>query len=92
MHIENFNINILRLKFLTLRNTQLLKRGIIIIIILFSHGVRLSPLATVATVWPLYQLQMIDGGDECGALGGMRIGKGNRNTRRKPTPAPLCPP
>jgi hypothetical protein len=34
---------------------------------------------------------MIDG-DECGAVGGMRIGRGNRSTRRKPVPAPLCPP
>jgi hypothetical protein len=34
---------------------------------------------------------MIGEGD-CGAIGGMKIGKGNRSTRRKPTPAPLCPP
>jgi hypothetical protein len=33
---------------------------------------------------------MID--DECGAVGGMRIGRGNRSTGRKPAPAPLCPP
>jgi hypothetical protein len=26
-----------------------------------------------------------------GEIGGM-IGKGNRSTRRKPTPVPLCPP
>jgi hypothetical protein len=30
--------------------------------------------------------------DECGAVGGMRIGKGNRNTQRKPAPVPLCLP
>jgi hypothetical protein len=24
-----------------------------------------------------------------GAIGGMKIGRGNRSTRRKPTPAPL---
>jgi hypothetical protein len=30
--------------------------------------------------------------DECGAVGGMRIGRRNRSTRRKPTPVPLCPP
>jgi hypothetical protein len=29
--------------------------------------------------------------DECGAVGGM-IGRGNRSTRRKPVPMPLCPP
>jgi hypothetical protein len=38
----------------------------------------------------LYQPPMID--DECGAVGGMRIGRGNRSTRRKPTLVPLCPP
>jgi hypothetical protein len=27
-----------------------------------------------------------------GAIGGMKIGRGNRGTRRKPAPAPLCPP
>jgi hypothetical protein len=27
-----------------------------------------------------------------GAIGGMKIGRGNRSTQRKPTPAPLCPP
>jgi hypothetical protein len=30
--------------------------------------------------------------DDCGAIGGMKIGRGNRSTRRKPAPAPLCPP
>jgi hypothetical protein len=29
---------------------------------------------------------MID--DECGAIGGLRIGRGNRSTRRKPVPVP----
>jgi hypothetical protein len=39
---------------------------------------------------PFYQPRMID--DECGAVSGMRIGRGNRSTRRKPAPMPLCPP
>jgi hypothetical protein len=34
---------------------------------------------------------MIDEGG-CGAIGGIKIGRGNRSTRRKPAPAPLCPP
>jgi hypothetical protein len=34
---------------------------------------------------------MIGEGD-CGAIGGMKIGKGNRSTWRKPAPVPLCPP
>jgi hypothetical protein len=33
---------------------------------------------------------MID--DECAAIGGMQIGRGNRSTRRKPAPASHCPP
>jgi hypothetical protein len=39
----------------------------------------------------LYQPRMLDY-DECGAVGGMRIGRGNRSTRRKPAPVALCPP
>jgi hypothetical protein len=54
-------------------------------------GVRLSPLGTSATVCLLYQPRMIDD-DDYGAVGGMRIGRGNRSTRRKPAPVPLCPP
>jgi hypothetical protein len=54
-------------------------------------GVRLSPLGTAATTGLLYKPQMIDDGD-CGETGGMKIGRGNRGTRRKPAPAPLCPP
>jgi hypothetical protein len=33
----------------------------------------------------------MDEGD-CGAIGGTKIDRGSRSTRRKPTPAPLCPP
>jgi hypothetical protein len=39
----------------------------------------------------LYQPQMIYD-DECDAVSGMRIGRGNRSTRRKPAPVLLCPP
>jgi hypothetical protein len=39
----------------------------------------------------LYQPRMIGDGD-CGEIGGMKIGRGNRKTRRKPAPAALCPP
>jgi hypothetical protein len=45
----------------------------------------------VATSGLLYQSQMIGEGD-CGAIAGMKIGRGNRSTRRKPAPGPLCPP
>jgi hypothetical protein len=53
-------------------------------------GVRLSPLGTAATTGLLYQPRMID--DECGAVGRIRIGKGNQSTRRKFDPVPFCPP
>jgi hypothetical protein len=39
-------------------------------------GVRLSPIGTVATTGLLYQPQITDDGD-CGAIGGMKIGRGN---------------
>jgi hypothetical protein len=38
----------------------------------------------------LYQSRMID--DECGAVGGLRLDRGNRSSRRKPAPVPLCSP
>jgi hypothetical protein len=37
------------------------------------------------------QPQMIDDGD-CGATGGIKTGRGNRSTRRKAAPVPLCSP
>jgi hypothetical protein len=39
----------------------------------------------------LYQPRVIGDGD-CGEIGGMKIGMGNRSNRRKHTPAPVCPP
>jgi hypothetical protein len=53
--------------------------------------VRRSPLGTAATTDLFYQLWMIDDCD-CGAIGGMKIGRVNPSTRRKPAPLPLCPP
>jgi hypothetical protein len=41
----------------------------------------------------LYQPWTIDDDDDdCGAIRGMRIGRGNRNTQRRPAPLSLCPP
>jgi hypothetical protein len=48
-------------------------------------------LGTAAITGLLYQPQMIGDGDS-GENGGMKIGRGDRSTRRKPAPAPLCPP
>jgi hypothetical protein len=53
-------------------------------------GVRLSPLGTAATIGLMYQPQMIDDG-VCGAIGGMKIGRRNRSTRREPAPIATLP-
>jgi hypothetical protein len=50
-------------------------------------GVQLGPIA--ATNSPVVPAL---GDYDDGEIGGMVIGKGNRSTRRKPAPLPLCPP
>jgi hypothetical protein len=45
---------------------------------------------TEATTVLFYQPRIMDDG-ECSAFGAL-IGRGNRNTRRKPAPVPLYPP
>jgi hypothetical protein len=47
-----------------------------------------GPLGTSATEWPIVPAP---GDYDDGEFGGMKIGRGNRSTRRKPAPAPLCP-
>jgi hypothetical protein len=53
----------------------------------------LSPLGTSATSGPIAPApgggDDDDDNDECGAVGGMRIGRGNRITWRKPAPVIL---
>jgi hypothetical protein len=39
----------------------------------------------------LYQPSVMMNYDDCGAIGGMLV-RGNRSTRRKPAPVPLCAP
>jgi hypothetical protein len=51
-------------------------------------GVQLGPLGTTATNRPIVPAP---GDYDDGEIGGM-IGRGNRSTRRKPAPVPLCPP
>jgi hypothetical protein len=53
-------------------------------------GVRRGHLVRQPLFGLLYQYRMICD-DECVAVGGMRIGRGNRSTRRKPASVPLCP-
>jgi hypothetical protein len=50
---------------------------------------KLGPLGTSATEWPIVPAP---GDYDEGEIGGMKIGRGNRRTRGKPTPVPLCPP
>jgi hypothetical protein len=54
-------------------------------------GVRLSVLGIAATTGLLHQPRIIDG-DECRAVGGVRIGRGTRNTRMDTCPSAICPP
>jgi hypothetical protein len=49
----------------------------------------LGPLGTSATEWTVVPA-LADCDD--GEFGGMKIGRGNRSTQRKPAPVPLCPP
>jgi hypothetical protein len=56
---------------------------------LVGGGVQLGPLGTAATDWPIVPYQ---GDYDDGEFGGMKTGRGNRSTRRKPAPATLCPP
>jgi hypothetical protein len=50
---------------------------------------KLDPVGTSATEWPIVPTP---GDYDDGEFGGMKISRGNRRTRRKPAPAPLCPP
>jgi hypothetical protein len=49
----------------------------------------MSPLGTSATECPIVP---VPGDYDDVEFGGMKIGRGNRSTMRKPAPAPLCPP
>jgi hypothetical protein len=60
---------------------------LLLLLLLFLVGVRLSPLGTAATTGLLYQRQMIDDGD-CGAIGGMKIVRGNILQRHLSTANP----
>jgi hypothetical protein len=66
------------------------RQKVVVVFLVSLGGVRLSPLGTSATVGLLYQPRIID--DNYGAVGGMRIGRETRSTRRKPAPVPLCSP
>jgi hypothetical protein len=52
-------------------------------------GVHTGSTRQVGHFWPIVPAPC---DCEDGEFGGMKIGRGNRITRRKATPAPLCPP
>jgi hypothetical protein len=54
-----------------------------------SGEVRLNPPGPSTTIWSIALPAQEVRDDECGTVGGMRIGKGNRSTRRKPALVPL---
>jgi hypothetical protein len=59
------------------------------LIAIVGGGVQVGPLSTAATNRPIVPAPVdYDNGE----IGGMMIGRGNRSTRRKPAPVPLCPP
>jgi hypothetical protein len=65
--------------------------GYIVFLVYLSGWSRTESTVTEATYWLFYQPWLVDG-DDCTAVGGMNVGRGNRSTRRKPDPISLCPP
>jgi hypothetical protein len=52
-------------------------------------GIQLGPLSTSASE---LSIVLAPGDYDDGEFGEMKIGRVNRSTRRKPAPAPICPP
>jgi hypothetical protein len=52
-------------------------------------GVQLGLFGTATANRPIV---LTPGDYDDGAIGGLMTGRGNRSTRRKPAPVPLCPP
>jgi hypothetical protein len=72
-------------------NWLVAKTGVLWVFFFYYWWGGTKSLGTVATSGLLYKPPMIDE-DDCGAIGGIKIGRGNWSTWRKPAPAPLCPP
>jgi hypothetical protein len=51
----------------------------------------MSKITIVTIVYNRLQLLELIRGYDYGEFDGMKIGRGNRSTRGKPAPAPLCP-
>jgi hypothetical protein len=69
-------------------NARPISHWVIFLIGILGGGLRLGPFGAAVTDKPI-----VPAPSDCddGENGGM-IGRGNRNTRRKPIPVPLCPP
>jgi hypothetical protein len=79
---------------MTLSTTLIIKLQRIVVHHIFligtvGVGVQLGPLGNAATHRPIVPAQ---GDYDNGEIGGMMIGRGNRSTRKKPAPVPVCPP
>jgi hypothetical protein len=61
-------------------------------VIFFICGVGETPLGTSATNGPIVLAWDDDNENECRAVAGMRIGRGNRSTRKIPATVPLHAP
>jgi hypothetical protein len=79
-----FNLSYLHSRYIDMDNNSRAKINFFIIIL---SGVSLSPLGATTTGL-LCQPEIIYYGDY-GAIGGMKIGRENQSTGRKPAPAPL---
>jgi hypothetical protein len=53
-------------------------------IVFLFYEVRLSPFDTAATSWPIV---LVPDDDNCGAIGGMQVGRGNQSTWK----SRICP-
>jgi hypothetical protein len=58
-------------------------------VVFLIGGVELGPLGTAATNRPIVPAP---GDYDDGEIDGIMIDRGNRSTRMKPDPVPLCPP
>jgi hypothetical protein len=69
--------------YLNMRDQLIFLNGIL------GGGIHLGPLGTAATNRPTV---LAPGDYDDREIDGMTTGRGNRSTRRKPAPMPLCPP
>jgi hypothetical protein len=81
--------NSIRFVFYTMFHFTCMKRHKVFLIGIVGGGVQLGPIDTTATNRPIVPAP---GEYGVGEIGGVMIGKGNRSTRRKPTPVLFCPP